>query len=72
VGSEMCIRDRADESVNLAVHASDLVKTGLRDFAGGDFAARELGGKFGNGELVEHRKSCLTQRRKGAERKISL
>ena len=42
----------ADEGVDLAVHAGDLVETRLHRFARGNFAFGELDGEFGNGELV--------------------
>jgi hypothetical protein len=44
----------ADEGVNLAVHALDLAEARLHGVARGNFAAREPGGEFGNGELVQH------------------
>ena len=46
-------RVMADESMDATVHAGDLVQAGLGGFAGGDFAAAELGREFGDGELVE-------------------
>ena len=47
----------AEEGVDLAVHALDLVEAGLGGFAGGDFAPRELRGQFGDGQLVQHRQA---------------
>ena len=44
----------ADEGVELAVHALDLVEAGLRGFARRNFAPRQLGREFGNGQLIEH------------------
>ncbi len=42
----------ADERVNFSVHARNLVETGLRGFARGNFAPGEFRGEFGNGQLI--------------------
>ena len=44
----------ADEGMDAAVHARDLVEAGLGGLARGDFAAGQLGREFGERELVQH------------------
>ena len=55
----ICLGERVggvvtEKGVNLSVHAGDLVEARLHRFPRGDFAAGQLGGEFGDGELVQH------------------
>src|SRR6185312_160041 len=55
----ICLRQRilvvvTDKRVNFSIHACDLIKAGLRDFARRNFALRQFSRQFGNGQLVQH------------------